>query len=150
MPQSLSSLLIHLVYSTKHREPLITPRIEPELHPYMATVLREVGCPSLAINGTSDHVHILFALSRTMAVCDAVEVVKKRSSKWIKTKGTEFQNFHWQDGYGAFSVGPTQVEAVRRYIADQKDHHRTRSFQEEFRRFLTKYGIAFDERYVWD
>jgi putative transposase len=150
MPQSLSSILIHLIFSTKNREPFITSAIEEELHPYMATIFRGLKSPSLAINGTSDHVHILFALARVITIADLVEEVKTETSKWIKTKGPEFRNFHWQRGYGAFSVGQSNVPAVKRYINDQKKHHRRMTFQEEYRKFREKYGIDYDERYVWD
>ncbi len=112
MPQSLSSILIHLIFSTKHRESFITPKIETELHPYMATIFRGQKTPSLAISGTTDHIHILFSLSRVITIAALVEEVKTKSSKWIKTKGPEFKNFHWQKGYGAFSIGQSQVPAV--------------------------------------
>src|SRR5262245_65791005 len=101
MPQSLASVLIHLIYSTKNREPLITPEVEPELHAYQATVIKEMGCPALTINGTADHLHALFRLSRTVSIADIVEEVKKRSSKWIKTKGEQFTAFQ-SPGFGAF------------------------------------------------
>jgi REP element-mobilizing transposase RayT len=150
MPQSLSLILIHLVFSTKHREPFITAAVEPELHAYLAAVMRECRSPSLIINGTSNHVHALFSLSRTGAVAEVAEEVKKRSSKWMKSKGAEFRNFQWQAGYGAFSIGQSNVAALKRYIAGQKEHHRRRTFEEEYRAFLEKYGVAFDERYVWE
>ena len=150
MPQSLSSILIHLVFSTKNREPFITEAIESELHPYLAKIFHELKSPSLAINGTSDHIHILFSLARTSVIADVVQEVKTESSKWIKTKGAEFQNFQWQRGYGAFSVGQSQVAEVKRYLARQKFHHRRITFQEEYRKFLKSYGIEYDERYVWD
>ena len=150
MPQSLSSILIHLVFSTKNREPFITPEIETELHPYMAKIFRELKSPSLTIGGTSDHLHILFSLGRVIKVADLVEGVKTESSKWIKTKGREFRNFHWQRGYGAFSIGQSNVTALKRYIRNQKQHHRRVTFQDEYRKFLKSYGIEYDERYVWD
>jgi putative transposase len=150
MPQSLSSILIHLIFSTKNREPFITPEIELELHPYMATIFRGMKCPSLAIAGTTDHVHILFSMARVVTIADLVEEVKTESSKWIKTKGQEFRNFHWQRGYGGFSIGQSQVSILRRYIHNQKRHHRRITFQEEYRKFLMSYGIEYDERYVWD
>ncbi len=150
MPQSLSSILIHLVFSTKKREPYITPEIEPELHAYLAAVFRECHSPALTINGTADHVHTLFTLSRTITVADLVEEVKKRSSKWAKTKGGTYRNFQWQSGYGAFSVSQSNAAAVKKYITGQKEHHRRKTFEEEYRSFLEKYGIAYDERYVWD
>jgi|SRR5262249_22467110 len=150
MPQSLSSILIHLVFSTKNREPFITPTVEAELHPYMASIFRGLNSPSLIIDGTADHVHALFALGRTIAIADLVEEVKTGSSKWIKTKGREFRNFHWQRGYGALSIGQSNVAELKRYIKNQKQHHRKMNFQEEFRKFLKRYEIDFDERYVWD
>lgn len=150
MPQSLSAILIHLVFSTKNREPFITPAIEPELHPYMASIFRALKSPSLTIEGTADHLHILFSLGRVMRVADLVEEVKTESSKWIKTKGPEFRRFHWQNGYGAFSIGQSGVAALKRYIHDQKQHHKRVTFQDEYRKFLKRYQIEYDERYVWD
>jgi REP element-mobilizing transposase RayT len=150
MPQSLTSILVHLIYSTKNREPWLPPEIDPELYAYQATVFKEMKCPALLINGTADHVHALFLLGRTVALCDVVEEVKKQSSKWLKTKGPRLAGFQWQAGYGAFSLGESGVPAARRYIERQKEHHRTRTFQEEFRAFLRKYKIEYDERYVWD
>ena len=150
MPQSLSSILIHLIFSTKKRESFITTEIESELHPYMAKIFRALKSPSLAIDGTSDHLHILFSLGRVIRIADLVEEVKTESSKWIKTKGEEFRKFHWQKGYGAFSIGQSQVPALKRYIVRQKVHHQRVTFQDEYRKFLKSYGIDYDERYVWD
>jgi REP element-mobilizing transposase RayT len=150
MPQSLSSILIHLVFSTKNRQPFITPAVETELHPYLATIFRNNYSPSLIIDGTPDHIHALFALGRTVTVADVVEEVKTGSSKWLKTKGREFSNFHWQRGYGAFSIGQSNVADLKRYIGNQKVHHRRVTFQDEYREFLKAYNVDFDERYVWD
>lgn len=150
MPQSLSSILVHLVFSTKNREPYITAEIESELHAYLAAVFRECHSPALTINGTTNHVHTLFALSRTVTVAEVVEEMKKRSSKWAKTKGGLQRNFQWQTGYGAFSIGRSNVDALKRYIAGQKEHHRRKTFEEEYINFLRKYGVEYDERYVWD
>ena len=150
MPQSLSSILVHLVFSTKNREPFITSTIETELHPYMATIFRKHDSPSLIIDGTPDHIHTLFALGRTITIADLVEEVKTGSSKWIKTKGREFKNFHWQKGYGAFSIGQSNVEQLKRYIRNQKQHHRRVTFEDEYRIFLKRYMVEFDERYAWD
>ena len=150
MPQSLSSILVHLIFSTKSREPFITPAIEKELHPYMAKIFRELKSPSLTIGGTDDHVHILFSLGRTIEVADLIQEVKTESSKWIKTKGQKFENFHWQRGYGAFSIGQSQVVTLKRYIDRQRIHHQRITFQDEYRKFLRSYGIEYDERYVWD
>ncbi len=135
MPQSLSSILIHLIFSTKNRERFITERVERELHPYIASIFRRLKSPSLAINGTEDHIHILFSLARTIEVAELVEEVKTGSSVWIKTKGPEFQNFHWQRGYGAFSIGQSQVTATKRYIAQQKIHHQRFTFQDDIGSF---------------
>jgi REP element-mobilizing transposase RayT len=150
MPQSLSSILIHLIFSTKNREPFINVAVMKELHPYMASIFRALKSPSLTINGTQDHVHILFALGRVIKVADLVEEVKTESSKWIKTKGPEFRNFHWQKGYGALSIGQSQVSVLKRYIARQDTHHQRLTFQDEYRKFLKAYDIDFDERYGWD
>ncbi|HEY0348978.1 MAG TPA: IS200/IS605 family transposase [Pyrinomonadaceae bacterium] len=150
MSQSLSSVLIQLVFSTKDREPFITPAIETELHPYMATIFRELKSPSLAIDGTSDHVHILFSMARVVTIADIVEEVKTSTSKWIKTKGREFRGFHWQRGYGAFSIGQSNAASLKRYIRNQKEHHRHVTFQDEYRKFLKAYGIEYDERFVWE
>ena len=150
MAQSLSSIPIHLVFSTKGREPFIPPAIEVESHPYMAKIFRELKSPSLSIDGTSDHVHILFSLGRVITVATLVEEIKTNTSKWIKTKGDEFRNFHWQKGYGAFSIGQSNVSALKRYIRSQKQHHRHMTFQDEYRKFLKAYGIDYDERYIWD
>jgi putative transposase len=150
MSQSLSAILVHLIFSTKNREPFISPAIEGELHPYLAKILKELRSPSIAINGTPDHLHILFNLARTIKIADLVEEMKTSSSKWIKTKGREFRNFHWQRGYGAFSIGQSNVADVKRYINDQKQHHLRFTFQQEYRKYLKLYEIPFDERFVWD
>jgi REP element-mobilizing transposase RayT len=150
MAQSLASILIHLVFSTKMREPFITPEIEPELHKYLAMIFRECKSPALLVGGDKDHIHALFALARTWAVADLVEEVKTSSSKWIKTKGRAWSQFQWQSGYGAFSIGQSNVAALKRYILNQKEHHRRRSFQDEFRALCRKYEVEYDERYVWD
>lgn len=150
MPQSLSSVLIHLVFSTKNRAPFISPTIELELHNYIGTVLRNLQCPMLCMNGTEDHVHILFALSRSITISNVVKDVKGSSSRWIKPRSSELNYFQWQAGYGAFSIGRSQLDRVKNYIAGQKDHHRKQSFQDEFRTLLKKYEVPFDERFVWD
>jgi len=150
MPQSLATVLIHLVFSTKNREPWITEAIEPELHKYLSTVFRGCDSQALLVGGYHDHIHALFSLSRKWTIAGIVEEVKTNSSKWIKTKGAEFSPFHWQSGYGAFSVSQSNVEEVKTYIANRKEHHRKKEFQAEYRQLLTAYQIEFDERYVWD
>ncbi len=150
MPQSLASLHIHLIFSTKNREPFIHDHVHDSLHRYMATVLQNFDCPPVLINSVADQTHILFELGRTVSVANAVEEVKKTSSRWIKTEGNEFAAFAWQAGYGAFAVSESNVPVVREYIANQQEHHRKKSFQEEYRSFLERHNVAFDERYVWD
>ncbi len=150
MPQSLVRLHIHLVFSTKKRERIITDEVRGSLHSYMAGILWNIGCAPVLINSVEDHAHLLFNLGRTTAVSRAVEEVKRCSSKWIKTQGPEFGSFAWQCGYGAFAVSESGVEPVRRYIARQREHHMRRTFQQEHRAMLHRHNIAFDERYVWD
>jgi REP element-mobilizing transposase RayT len=150
MPHSFASILVHLVFSTKDRRPLIQPEIEPELYPYLATVCRGRDCPSLAIDGTEDHVHLFGRLGRRACVAAVVEEVKTTSSKWIKAKGPAYADFYWQAGYGAFSIGESSTGALKRYIANQKEHHRKQTFQDEFRTLLRKYRIEYNERYIWE
>jgi len=150
MPQSLARLHVHVVFSTKNRERIITDVVRVPLHGYMATVLKNLGCAPVLINSVEDHAHLLFDLSRTVAISRAVEDVKKASSKWIKTQGPEFLDFAWQAGYGAFAVSESNVDAVREYIANQREHHARKTFQQEYIQLLERHQIAFDERYLWD
>jgi REP element-mobilizing transposase RayT len=150
MAQSLSNVLLHIVFSTKHRRPWIDAAIEQELFKYLATVCNTLACPSHAIGGADDHIHIACSLSRTVTVSKLVQELKQDSSKWIKTKGERLADFSWQNGYGAFSVGQSQLDDLRGYIATQREHHRRVTYQDEFRRICEKYGVAIDERYVWD
>ncbi len=149
MPQSLSKVLVHLIFSTKHREPTIPEAIRPRLYAYVVGILDNLKSPSLQTGGTRDHAHILFALGRTISQAEVVEQVKKGSSKWMKLDGG-VPTFAWQAGYGAFSIGESQVETVIAYIQNQEHHHKNLTFQEEFRKFLDRYRIVYDERYVWD
>jgi len=128
----------------------LSPEIDAELYPYIASIFKAMKSPALIIDGASDHLHTLFSLSRVVTIADLVEEVKTESSKWIKTKGQEFRNFHWQNGYGAFSISQSEVATVKRYIRRQKEHHRRVTFQDEYRRFLAAYEVEYDERYVWD
>jgi len=150
MPQSLSQLYVHLIFSTKQREPMLLSPVRKDLHAYLAAVLNNHDSPALKLGGMSDHVHVLFRLSKDLALAKIVEEVKTSSSKWLKTQGRGLANFHWQSGYGASSVSAADVELVVEYIAQQETHHRVMSFQEELRKLLDKHGIAYDERYVWD
>ncbi len=150
MPQSLARILIHLVYSTKHRERVLRDDVREEFHRYTAAILKEWDSPAILINSLEDHVHILYSHSKNHSPARIVEEVKIASSKWLKTKGPAYAGFHWQNGYGDFSVSQSNVAQVTEYIAGQKEHHRNRSFQEEYREFLRRHEIHFDERYVWD
>jgi len=149
MAQTLVRVLVHLIFSTKNRTNLIHTDVESELHRYLAGIANNRDSPCFAVNGNSDHVHMLVSQSKNLALAELVAEVKKGSSKWIKTKGAALRTFHWQDGYAAFSVTPSKAAAVERYIARQKEHHRKRSFQEELILFLRKHGVEHDERYVW-
>lgn len=150
MPQSLARMNVHLVFSTKNRLPYLNDAMREEVHAYMATLLNNLKCTVGFINSVEDHVHILFELSRTVTLSAAVEEVKKNSSKWLKTQGGDLAQFIWQAGYGAFAVSESNVDAVRKYIQNQREHHTKRTFQEEYREFLRRHKILFDERYVWD
>jgi putative transposase len=150
MGQSLVKNYLHIVFSTKNRQPLIQPLIEAELHSYLGGICNEHECQTLKIGGYTDHVHILCLLSKKITLVNFMEHLKVHSSKWVKTKSEEYRNFYWQDGYGAFSVNPTQVETVIRYIANQHTHHQKKTYQDEYRGFLKKYKVEYDERYVWD
>ncbi|MDH4202128.1 MAG: IS200/IS605 family transposase [Phycisphaerae bacterium] len=150
MAQSLAQKYVHIVFSTKERYPFIETDIEPQLYAYMAGTIKQMeGIPCL-INGTADHIHILSTLPRTVTLAKYIEGIKRPSSRWLKTKGGMYEKFAWQNGYGAFSVSSSRVEAVKRYIAGQEEHHRTVTFKEEFLEFLRKYKVEYDERYLWD
>ncbi len=150
MAQSLSIVLLHIIFSTKNRQAFIDPCVEPELYAYMASICNSHGCYVHKIGGVEDHVHLLVALSRTLTISNLLEEVKKNSSKWIKTKGSKYQDFLWQKGFGAFSVSMSQRPAVATYIVNQKEHHKNQSFQDEYRHFLRLHQVPYDERYVWD
>ena len=150
MSQSLVKNYIHIVFSTKYRQHLIHEPVEQELHAYLGGVCKIFECQPIKVGGYTDHIHILCMLSKKIALMKLLEEVKSHSSKWMKTKGDDLKNFYWQDGYGAFSVNPSQVDTVINYITSQKEHHRKKTFQDEFRGFLKKYKVEYDERYVWD
>lgn len=151
MGQSLVKNLVHLVYSTKHRKPWIPNDARERLYAYQAGIFKQWDSPAIIIGGVEDHLHALFSLSKKHALMKVVEEVKKGSSKWMKTiDGTANKDFSWQGGYAAFSVSQSNCEYVRNYIADQEDHHRKMTFQDELRLLFQKHEIDFDERYVWD
>ena len=150
MSQSLSKVIIHIIFSTKNREPWLDSAIRPRMHAYLATICRDLGGEALCVDGVADHVHIVTTLPRTLSQADLIEQIKKSSSKWIKALEARYCGFFWQRGYGAFSVSPSQLETVLQYVQSQKEHHRTRTFQEEYRELLRRHDVAFDEQYVWD
>lgn len=150
MSQSLVKNYIHIVFSTKHRQPLIQPDIENELHAYIGGICNELDCKPIIVGGYHDHIHILCFLSKKIALMKLLEVVKSNSSKWIKSKGEDYASFYWQDGYAAFSVNPSEIDVVIDYIANQHVHHSTKSFENEMRAFFKKYHVEYDEHYVWD
>ncbi len=150
MTQSLSRVLLHLVFRTKGKAQIIDEPIQPKLWAYLASACKGQGSPALEVGGATDHVHILCGLSRTITISKLLEEIKRTSSKWIKTQGAHYADFAWQSGYGVFSVAQSQADAVVRYIRNQETHHRKRTFQDEFRDLLRKHTIEFDERYVWD
>ena len=151
MPQSLSDVLIHLVFSTKNRVPFLkSADVREHLNAYVVGTLENLDCPSIITRSVDDHIHILCHLSRTMTIAQLVKEIKATSSAWLKEQDPRLHDFYWQAGYGAFSVSRSNVGQVKQYIANQEEHHRTRTFQEEFRLLLERHGIKFDERYVWD
>ena len=150
MGQSISQVLVHVVFSTKGRRPLLGDRIRVEMHAYLASVLNGSENVCVRVGGVADHVHVALFLGRTESVARIVERLKVSSSKWIKTNGPEFARFGWQRGYAAFSVGLVDRAALVRYIDGQAEHHRKRDFEAEMRAMFRKYGVGFDERFVWD
>jgi REP element-mobilizing transposase RayT len=150
MPQSLSKVILHIIFSTRNREPWLDPNVRPRMHAYLATICRDLGAEVVRVGGVADHVHIITTLPRTVSQADLIEKIKKTSSKWIKALDPRYRRFLWQRGYGAFSVSPSQLDAVVRYVETQSEHHRIRSFQEEYRELLRRHDLDFDERYVWD
>jgi putative transposase len=150
MAQSLAKVFLHLIFSTKNRVRVLPDDIRPALHDYMGGILRDADCSSIEINTEPDHAHILFLFSRSATISNVVRDVKKSSTNWLRGQHANFRDFYWQHGYGAFSVSSSNVETVREYIRNQREHHQKQSFQDEFRTFLKKHEVEFDERYVWD
>ena len=150
MPQSLVQIYVHIVYSTKHRKPFLRDeQFRDRTHRYLAGICTNLKCPALIVGGTEDH-DVLCRLGKNIGLADLIRDVKRDSSKWIKAEGPRLGQFYWQQGYGAFSISPSHVDALKRYIADQQEHHRRETFQDELRRLCRKYGLDIDERYVWD
>jgi REP element-mobilizing transposase RayT len=150
MAQSLSKVLIHLVFSTKRRAPMLPPTPYAALHAYAQGIFKTQKCHLVEMNNVADHVHALFDLHRTAALADVVKHVKKGTARWLKEQSPEFRDFDWQEGYGAFSVGRSQRDELVAYIRNQQRRHARVSFQDELRKFLISYEIEYDERYLWD
>lgn len=151
MAQSLARLWTHLIFSTKNRFPFLSDKaIRADMHGYLATTLRKHDCETLIVGGVEDHVHALFALSRNYSIATIVKEIKRTSSSWIKEVSLRQAKFHWQNGYGAFSVSQSDLGRVISYIETQEQHHQRVTFKDEFRAFLKEYEIDYDERYVWD
>jgi len=151
MSQSLAQIYVHVVFSTKHRQPFLNDsELMARMHAYLAGACKNLQSPSRIVGGVEDHVHILCRQSKNIALKTLVGEIKRESSKWIKTQDSSLAQFYWQGGYGAFSISPGHVEALIQYITNQREHHKTETFQDEFRRLCRKYGLEIDERYVWD
>lgn len=150
MAQTLTNLLVHVVFSTKNREPMISTDLKPDLLAYIGGIIRELGSKLLAADGTSDHVHLLLRLPPKLSLADALRIIKTNSSRWVHETREGHGRFRWQAGYAAFSVSESGIPAVTRYLRAQEKHHCRVSFQEELLEFLNKHGIEYDERYIWE
>lgn len=150
MPQSLAKNYIHIIFSTKRREPVLFSPFKEELFAYIGGICRRMDCFPINVGGYTDHVHILCLLFKKVALVKLVETIKSHSSKWIKVNGEELQSFYWQEGYGAFSVSPSHLESLKAYIEKQEQHHQHKGFQEEYRTILDKYEMDYNEKYVWE
>jgi len=148
LSQTCGNIVVHLIFSTKQRVPLITPEIRPDLFAYLGGIVREMGGTALIVNGIADHVHMLIRIRPVHSIAEIMRIIKTNSGKWIHRKG--HAKFAWQSGYGVFSVSESNIPAVTKYIATQDEHHKKHSFQEEFVAFLKKNHVAYDERYIWD
>ena len=148
MPSTHSSLIYHIVYSTKDRERWFRPDILPKLHAYVGGIVRGNGATAYTVGGVSDHIHLLVGLKTTHVIPDFIRTVKTESSKWIKREISQ-SAFGWQDGYGIFTVSASGLEKTRSYVLNQEEHHRTMTFQEEYRALLGKCGVEYDERFLW-
>lgn len=151
MSQSLAKILVHTVFATKDRRPFLRDRgLREELHRYLGGILKSHDCQPIMVGGVEDHVHLLSTLSRTREAAEIVKEVKRGSTLWIKSKNSAMEDFAWQNGYGIFSIGFSQIDDVKRYIIGQEEHHQKITFQDELRLLLERYKVEFDERYVWD
>ena len=150
MPQSLCKVILHIIFSTKNREPWLDSDVRPRMHAYVATICRDLAAEFVHVGGMADHVHVVITLPRTLSQAELIEQIKKTCSKWIKALEARYRGFSWQRGYSALSVSPNQLEAVLKYVDTQQEHHRTRTFREEYRELFRRHGVGCDERYVWD
>ena len=150
MPQSLSKAVLHIIFSTKNREQFLDDEVIHDMHGYLASCSREIDWECYRVGGIADHVHLAVRQPRTANLSDFMGHIKRTSTKWIRNKGERYKTFSWQGGYGAYSISASHVDTLIKYIENQEEHHKTMTFQEEFRMFLEKYGIKYDERYVWD
>jgi putative transposase len=150
MPQSFGAIYLHTTFSTKNRVPTILDSWREELFNVLGGLINNTGCQSLIVGGVVDHVHLLFRLSRTSSIAEVMLAVKKQSSSWINQHKVTNLEFHWQAGYGSFSVSSTNIDTVREYIRKQPEHHEKQTFQDEYREWLRRYGMEWDERYAWD
>ena len=149
MAHTATNVLVHFIFSTHHRAPLINSEIQTDLHAYLGGIIREIDGVALRINGMADHVHLLVRMPSARSIADVARLIKTNSSRWVHERWPKFKNFAWQPGYGPFSVSESGIDAVRVYIEKQQQHHTKRSFQEEFVVFLKKNHIAVDEKYLW-
>jgi putative transposase len=150
MPQSLACLLVHIVFSTKNRDPVLDANVRPALHAYLSAIARNVGCEGLRVGGVEDHVHLAVRVSRTITMAQLVEELKTSSTKWLKKRSPQFVDFAWQRGYGAFSVSRSELDRLLHYIDNQVKHHQPRSFRDEYLDLLVQNGVEYDERFLWD
>ncbi len=151
MPQALSAVYVHLVFSTKERRPFLRDLATREaLHAFLGSASGQLDCPSLLVGGVQDHVHMLARFGRTLTQAGWVKELKRVSNLWLKKRGTDYSNFEWQGGYAVFSVSPSNLEAVKKYIANQEQHHQKIGFQDELRALLRKHHLEWDEQYLWD
>ena len=149
MPQSLDNVLVHIIFSTHERHPYLDKSVRANLHGYLASIARFLSCECLRVGGVEDHVHLAIRLSRTITIAALVQELKTASSIWLKSQSPALASFAWQRGYGVFSVGHSDLDALVQYIENQETHHKSRSFQAEYRLILEKYEIDWDEQFVW-
>lgn len=150
MGQSLSKIYVHIIFSTKRREPILNQSVSPKLHKYLSGICSNLKCNPVQIGGYKDHVHILCLLSKDITVIQLVQHLKQGSSKWIKLQSPDFHAFYWQNGYAAYSVNPRNIEKVSKYIINQPQHHRSKTFKEELIRMLENLDMQYDPEYLFD